>query len=233
MIGVVVPAHDEAHLIGDCLASIGRAAAEPALHNEQVLVVVVLDACSDATGDVARSLGATTLGLTSRNVGIARAAGAHHCLAAGARWLAFTDADSQVAPDWLADQLALADAGHDAVCGTVAVADWQDHDEATQRRYHAAYTDADGHRHIHGANLGIAAAAYRRAGGFPPFACSEDVALVEALLAGGASVAWSARPRVTTSARRDFRAAGGFGATLLRLAGVGIERPAAAPIGAC
>lgn len=76
------------------------------------------------------------------------------------------------------------------------------------------YTDADDHRHIHGANLGLSAAAYHMAGGFPALACSEDVALVESLLEAGVSIAWSAAPRVVTSARIHARAIGGFADTL-------------------
>jgi thymidine phosphorylase len=68
---------------------------------------------------------------------------------------------------------------------------------------------------VHGANLGVSAEAYLRAGGFQALACSEDVALVEALKASGARIAWSAAPRVTTSARTNARARGGFGDTLL------------------
>jgi hypothetical protein len=78
--------------------------------------------------------------------------------------------------------------------------------------------DADGHRHIHGANLGVSARAYRRAGGFPPLACSEDVALIDLLIAAGVRVTWSAAPRVVTSARIDSRVRGGFGDTLAALA---------------
>ena len=50
---------------------------------------------------------------------------------------------------------------------------------------------------------------------FQPVEHNEDVALVEALIANGASIAWSAAPRVVTSARTDFRALKGFGATLV------------------
>lgn len=218
MIGVVVPAHDEARRIGGCLRSIARAAQAPALAGEAVRVVVVLDRCADASGEIALRHGAITQAIDACNVGLARAVGAHDCLAAGARWLAFTDADTRVSPDWLAAQLSLAEAGHDAVCGTVGVHDWRGHPREVRRLYRTGYTDADGHRHVHGANLGVSAAAYRRSGGFEPLACHEDVALVRALLATGATVAWSARPRVTTSARRSFRAPGGFGALLARMA---------------
>lgn len=214
MIAVVVPACNEAEHIGACLRSIEKAAQCARLGDEAVALVVVLDDCSDATGAIARRAGAVVLALDANNVGAARAAGAELALARGARWLAFTDADSVVAPDWLADQLAL-DA--DAVCGTVAIREWGSYGPCMQAHYERTYTDADGHQHIHGANLGVSADAYRRAGGFKPMVSSEDVALVEALRGVGARIAWSARPRVETSARRSFRAPLGFGATLLRI----------------
>jgi hypothetical protein len=80
--------------------------------------------------------------------------------------------------------------------------------------YERNYTDRDGHRHIHGANLGVSAHAYALAGGFSGLSVSEDVALVDALIESGANIAWSASPRVTTSARKDFKIPGGFGTCL-------------------
>ena len=214
MIGVVVPVHNEERLIARCIESIQQAARCTRLRSEPVEIVLVLDACTDASQAIASRRKVTVLSGDLRNVGAARALGAAHCLARKARWLAFTDADTEVAPDWLAGQL---EQGCDAVCGTVHVADWEDHAHATRQHFAARYTDLDGHRHVHGANLGVSAAAYRLAGGFLPLACSEDVALVQALQRCGASIAWSAAPRVVTSARKDFRCAGGFGATLLRM----------------
>jgi glycosyltransferase involved in cell wall biosynthesis len=221
VIGLVIPAHDEGERIGAALRAARRAAAHPALAGEEVRLVVVLDSCVDGTADVVARHGARQLALDARNVGIARAAGAAHCLEAGARWLAFTDADTRVAPGWLAMQLAEARAGADAVCGTVGVHDWKVHGGGAARlreRFARDYMARDGHRHVHGANLGVSAAAYLRVGGFAPLACGEDVALVAALEAAGARIAWSARPRVTTSARTDARARGGFGDTLLAMA---------------
>lgn len=214
MIAVVIPARDEAEFISACVDSVIVAARDTALEGECVAVVVVADSCTDATADLAAARGALALSVDVRNVGKARAAGASVALAAGARWLAFTDADTVVAPDWLAAQLR-----HraDAVCGTVEVEDWGTYGEPMRKHYASTYNDAEGHRHIHGANLGVSAEAYRRAGGFQPLKSSEDVALVNALLSSGAAIAWSATPRVVTSARRDFRAPDGFGATLLRV----------------
>ncbi|MCY7315928.1 MAG: glycosyltransferase [Rubrivivax sp.] len=214
MIAAIIPAHDEADHIGACLQSLRVASRSGRLKGETVLVVVVADDCSDTTATLASQAGASVLSIQARNVGTARGLGAQFALCAGARWLAFTDADSVVGEDWLADQLALES---DAVCGTVAVRHWGNYGARMQQHFERAYTDADGHEHIHGANLGVSASAYLRAGGFKPLASSEDVALVEALRKVGARIAWSARPRVETSARRAFRAPRGFGATLLRV----------------
>ena len=214
MIGIAIPAHNEAEHIGECLASVLAACAHPALQGEPAMVVVVLDDCSDDTARIAAGYPVTLLATQTRCVGAARALGAQRLLASGARWLAFTDADTRVAPDWLAAQLALR---ADVVCGTVEVTDWEVfHGEAATMQAHFArtYFDADGHRHVHGANLGVSASAYLSAGGFAPLACSEDQALVDTLSALGARIAWSAAPRVRTSARQDPRAAGGFGDAL-------------------
>ena len=211
MLAVIVPAHNEAEHISACVQALSVAARCERLNGEAVTVIVVLDACSDATAALARSAGAVTISVNARNVGFARARGADLALQRGARWLAFTDADTLVAPDWLAAQLAL---GCDAVCGTVAVSDWSSHGERTRQHHDTTYRDVDGHRHIHGANLGVSASAYRRVGGFRPLHSSEDVALVEALQACAATIAWSAAPRVVTSSRRNYRAPAGFGAAL-------------------
>lgn len=100
------------------------------------------------------------------------------------------------------------------MCGVITVDKWAGHSIAVQQDFTRTYRDRDGHRHIHGANLGVSAAAYVAVGGFRPLASNEDVALVEALVAAKATVAWSAATRVVTNARLDFRAPQGFVATL-------------------
>jgi len=215
MIAVIVPVCNEEERIGACLRALLHAARHPGLAGEPVRVWVVLNGCTDRSEAIVRNSGAEVVVLEQANVGRARAAGCDQAIAHGARWLAFTDADTIVAPDWFAAQLAL---GADGVCGTVQVDDWSAHGEHApqlDRHFRATYTDRDSHAHVHGANLGVATAAYLAAGGFADLACSEDVALVGTLQRSGASIAWSAKPRVTTSARRDARARGGFGDTLL------------------
>jgi len=235
MIGIVVPAHNEEACIRACLRALGDAARHPGLDGEAVEIVVVLDECTDATGVHAQACGASTVSIRARNVGMARAVGAEAMLERGARWLAFTDADTVVSPSWIVDQLGLR---CDAVCGTVGVADWTPHGENAAllaEHFRETYTDDEGHPHVHGANLGVSAAAYRRAGGFRHLACSEDVAFVDALIASGAHVARSAKPRVVTSARRDARAPGGFADALIHAVVQRLEavsHPMGVPMGA-
>jgi glycosyltransferase involved in cell wall biosynthesis len=211
MIGVVIPAHNEAAHIVTCLQSVLRAAAHPELAGDIVRTFVVVDSCTDSTAALAHACGAETICVTARTVGVARAEGARVALAGEARWLAFTDADCAVADDWLACQLRC---NTEVVCGVIQIDDWTGHHEAVREDFVSTYTDADGHRHIHGANLGLTAAAYVRVGGFPPLEWNEDVALVRALIDSGAEITWSAAARVVTSARVDSRADKGFGATL-------------------
>lgn len=216
MIGVVVPAHNEETLLRDCLDALSKAAAPVRMAGEEVQILVVLDACSDRSEVIAEEQGVDILRVNQRNVGFARRAGAEYMLERGARWLACTDADSKVPEDWLIRQLGF-DA--DAVCGTVAVEDWlPEHSLALRQRYEAGYHAEEGHRHIHGANLGICARAYRRAGGFQPMTVSEDVHLINELQRCGAHIVWTAMISVRTSSRADCRARGGFGDFLKSLA---------------
>jgi glycosyltransferase involved in cell wall biosynthesis len=107
MLGIVIPAHNEQAVIVQCLAVVKKAAQHPGLCGEAVEILVVLDHCTDLTAAHVAQAQVAGLEIEARNVGVARALGAEAMLARGARWLAFTDADTQVAPDWLAEQLAL------------------------------------------------------------------------------------------------------------------------------
>lgn len=233
-IGIVVPAHDEAERLPACLAAIHRAAAAPTLPRTRI--VVVADSCSDGTVRVARRGGAQVVEVARCNAGAARRAGFEHLLSTSVvaldeLWLATTDADSKVPPTWLTTQLRLARAGWDAVAGTVVVGDWRPGQYLLARRFARHYGPLrDDHAHVHGANLGLSATAYRRVGGFPERALAEDHALFEALTRCGAAVARTGAAPVATSGRLDPRAPGGFGSLLRTLGGAGgspLERPAA------
>lgn len=228
-IDVVVPVHDEERELAACLAALRHAARHPALAGISVRLAVVLDACSDRSSDVAeRSLtgfaGARILECRVRSAGAARAVGTRDLATSeagrdpAAVWLATTDADTRVAPDWLARQLAAADAGADAVAGIVEIDDWSEQSRTVRDRFLHHYRSlgtGDGHPHVHGANLGVRSSALTAAGGMPALALAEDHALVERLEASGAVILRTGSVRVRTSARREARAPGGFGELLL------------------
>ncbi|WP_440977396.1 glycosyltransferase [Pseudoxanthomonas winnipegensis] len=214
MIAVLIPAHDEAEVIGRCLASVCHAANHPEL-DEAVIVVVASDRCTDATPDIAASFGACVIQVPMPGgVGLARATAAERAIALGADWLAITDADSEVPSDWLFQQRALQT---DAFCGVVEVSDWLDYAPETACAFEASEPVGVDHGRIHGANMGVSVASYLRCGGFSDATSSEDVALVKALQAFGARIAWSPYPVVRTSARRQAKASGGFSQFLQRL----------------
>lgn len=209
---VVVPAHDEQDWLGGCLTALEAAAAQV---DVPVHVVVVLDACDDGTADVVPP-GTATVEVAHRNVGAARAAGFAAARRGAGSWFATTDADSRVPADWLVRQLEAAQ-DHDVYAGTVRVADWAGRAPGTAAAHGAAYSSADGHRHAHGANLGISAAAYDALGGFAPLAVHEDADLLARARGAGLRIAWVGGSPVTTSARVSHRTPGGFSATLDRL----------------
>lgn len=215
MMGVVVPAHNEEALIGQCLQALRRAALHPDLAGEPVQVLVVLDACADRTGEVAAAHGIDTLSVQHRNVGRTRAAGAIALIERGVSWLCFTDADTAVAPCWLAQQAVWSRGKRaDAVCGVVTVEDWQGFSLHEREHYESLYDDREGHGHVHGASLGISAEAYLRTGGFAPLACHEDADLMQRLKAMGGTIARTNTVRVSTSPRRAGRVVGGFASYL-------------------
>jgi glycosyltransferase involved in cell wall biosynthesis len=222
LVGVVVPAHDEQELLPSCLAALLRAAR--ALRGTPAHLVVVADACRDETARVARRGGAAVVTIGARSVGAARAAGVREVLRhAGPLdpaevWLATTDADTLVPAGWLREQVRCGNQGWDAVAGTIRVADWSGYGPGTRSLFRRRYGAGTGpHGHVHGANLGFRAAAYLRAGGFPPVPTGEDRALVAALTAGGSRVRRAGAPAVVTSARRAARAPDGFSGYLADL----------------
>lgn len=233
-VGVVVPAHNEETLLPRCLNALGVAASAI---DVRVCVVVVLDCCNDssarAIADVEQRAFESLTILTSqaRNVGIARHLGIETLIdrhGPGSLWLATTDADSMVGPQWLHRQLSHAEHGASAVVGTVEVLDWSMQPPRVARRYRARYRSESGHRHMHGANLSMTAAAYLASGGFPPLRSGEDVALISRLGTSGQAIVWAADLPVVTSARRTGRAPNGFAGHLASLAGAA---PAGAALG--
>lgn len=217
-IGIVVPAHNEESLLPGCLEAIAAAVHEVAPVPADIIVVA--DACTDATAELAAAAGAVVVAVRLRSVGEARRAGVARAREGGAEWIASTDADSQVPVDWLSAQARLAAAGADVVVGTVAVSGWSEWPVMLPPLYEHRYAvpDAAGqHGHVHGANLGFSLTGYDRAGGFAPVAVDEDVALVAGARAAGLTVTCTSDIPVRTSARRRARVRGGFASYLADL----------------
>ncbi len=226
-IGIVIPAHNEAVTITKCLAAV-QAAVEQLPSTITATVLVVLDSCSDDTLALVKraqvqSAGDERTGIhylccDYRCVGQVRDLGIRHAIASGATWIACTDADSVVPPDWLIQQVAhIKDQPTDMICGVVSVDSWAHLTPKTRQAYVTHYQDMMGHRHIHGANLSFSSDAYLAVDGFAPLPCHEDVDLVKKFETQGYMITWSNRVRVITSSRLLARATEGFAAFLANL----------------
>ncbi|MEU1117605.1 MULTISPECIES: glycosyltransferase [unclassified Streptomyces] len=255
-LAVVVPAHNEQHRIGACLHSLRRAAARAAPVPVLIVVAadactdataaVAADAGAEVVEIDARNVGAARAAGTDH--ALERLAGAGERLGeAGERlagpwarpagqgvWLAMTDADTTVPEDWLTQQMAWARRGYDAVLGTIRLAPARTgslivarHDaDYFRTRPRTGRATAWEHPHVHGANMGLTAAAYRRVGGFAALPTGEDHDLVGRLVASGHRVARTDRHPVRTAARLRGRAPGGLADLLMTLRPPVWERPA-------
>jgi glycosyltransferase involved in cell wall biosynthesis len=158
--------------------------------------------------------------------------------------LASTDADSRVAPDWIARQLEAIEAGAEAIGGEVRL----DPDEAAAlpdgvlarreadlaaRTAAAAARGPAEHAHFSGASLGVTPRAYRRAGGMAWMAALEDQELEDRLAAAGVAIHRLRPVSVVTAARTEGRAERGLARDLelarwsseRRYAGTGFSLP--------
>ncbi|WP_425838134.1 glycosyltransferase [Microbacterium sp. PA5] len=218
-VAVVIPVHNEADLLRDCLAALSAALAHTGRTYPHVRIsaVVVLDACTDASEEIARSFEVRIHRIEARNVGTARRVGVNDALAAlgdvpsSRIWICTTDGDSTVPDHWLSHQLELHAEGADVALGTVRP------DFADLTAEHAAHwveTHPRGRPagNVHGANLGLRADTYLAAGGFADLDQHEDVELVRAARALGARVTATDDNEVITSGRFWGRTPGGYAA---------------------
>jgi glycosyltransferase involved in cell wall biosynthesis len=223
-IAIIVPACDEEERIALCLKSIHASTRRLQREYPSVScdVVVVLDRCTDQTGSLVASHGDRTITSAVGRVGGARHLGAVDAITRSRHagipdhqvWFANTDADSIVPDTWLATQFTLANAGFDAVIGTVTPAGLDSRLERIWRQRHQL---AEGHNHVHGANLGLRASTYVQAGGFAAVSLHEDLDLVNRVKACTTHWITTHRTNVRTSARIQSRVEGGFASYLADL----------------
>ncbi len=176
------------------------------------------------------------------HVGIARRMAMDIALGLGAPDCAIltTDADTRVGDGWVRELTRLLAGGFDLICGDFEIEDpapevrglqrhplWRMEARyaALQNRVQHACDQVIGRQPVGGAcphyveagaNIALTAGLYRRLGGLPPVACSEDRALVRAAELAGARICYTERAPVQTSGRLDGRAPGGLAATLSR-----------------
>lgn len=247
---VAVPARDEEDRIEACLSALVTQRRPSKVHDEGGFgILLVANNCRDATVPRAREL-LRAAGVPHRVLGVDLPPG--NANAGFARGLALdvaslwierggrqgalltTDADTRVAPDWMARNLAALSAG----CGAVAGRFELDPAEAAalpphlfrRRRTEAAYEAAllalaarldplphdpwPNHWTASGASFALTLSAYRRIGGQPEVEIGEDRALAAALARHDIPIRHDPDIVVTTSARLDGRALGGCAATL-------------------
>ncbi len=223
---IVIPAHNEQRRISRALAavSVARSALPFSISSS---VVVAADSCTDNTWAAARRMmGASDLVLETRHRSAGRArrtataAGLEKISFVSQRvWIANTDADSVVAPDWLTMQVRLANEGARAVAGVVSLAADECDPDLFHRFQRAYLIHHDGtHPHVHGTNLGVRADAYFSVGGWPRIKTGEDQTLWRRLRAAGHPTVSTSSLVVQTSARLRGRAPDGFAKDLANLA---------------
>jgi hypothetical protein len=144
-----------------------------------------------------------------------------------------TDADSQVAPNWIAENLAAFEAGAEAVLGRIDLdGEGKSLPDALHRRgeledtYEGLLTELSWlldplehnpwphHATISGASLGITRTAYCRVGRLPLVRLGEDKALIGLLSRQDGRIRYCPSVHVITSGRTNGRAPGGVADTL-------------------
>jgi hypothetical protein len=248
---VAIPVKDEEERLPACLRALAQQldrSGQP-IPPTLVRVVVFANNCTDQSASLGRSLG-ENWSLDIRVVEASFPPGAAHAGAArraamdiaeawleegGERYgvILTTDADSQVAPSWIAENLAAFEAGAEAVLGRIDLdGEGEFLPDALHRRgeledaYERLLTELSWlldplehnpwphHATISGASLGITRTAYCRAGRLPRVPLGEDKALIALLSRQDARIRYCPAAHVITSGRTDGRAPGGVADTL-------------------
>jgi hypothetical protein len=248
---IAIPVRDEEERLPACLRALAQQHNQlgrpipPAL----VRIVVFANNCTDQSASLARKVGGG-LSLDIRVVEARLPPAAAHAGAArraamdiAEAWLEeqgerdcvilTTDADSQVAPNWIAENLAAFEAGAEAVLGRIDLdGEGKFLPEALHRRgeledaYEGLLTELSWlldplehnpwphHATISCASLGISRTAYCRVGRLPRVPLGEDKALIALLSRQDARIRYCPTIHVITSGRTNGRAPGGVADTL-------------------
>ena len=248
---VAIPVRDEEERLPACLRALAqqRNRLGQSIPPMLVRVVVFANNCADQSAELARKLGGclsldvrvveASLPPSSAHAGAARRA----VMDLAEAWLEeggerdgvilTSDADSQVAPNWIAENLAAFQAGAEAVLGRIDLdGEGKFLPEALHRRgeledaYERLLTELSWrldplehnpwphHATISGASLGVTRTAYCRVGRLPRVPLGEDKALIALLSRQDARIRYCPTAHVITSGRTKGRAPGGVADTL-------------------
>lgn len=261
---VIIPAKDEAEALPAALAALAAQVDTQghALPSGSYEVLVLANNCQDATAEVVRAFAAAhpevvvhvveiSLPPAEAHVGRARrllmdaACQRLELVGRPGAFIASTDADTQVAPTWLASTAAELAAGADAVGGRILMADADPtcpvrRCQLRDATYHLLRARLEDHldpvdhdpwprHHQHfGASFALTATAYRQVGGLPVVPHLEDEALYQLLLRHDLRVRHSPAVRVFTSGRQQGRVAVGLSWQLREWAGLDRQEPVVA-----
>src|SRR6266581_2140534 len=115
MISFIIPAYNEEHELSKTLAAIRTAASGAA---EPYEVIVVDDASTDATPEIAAQASAKVVPINRRQIAAARNAGAR---AAQGKYLFFVDADTRINASHVTEAIAALEAGYAGGSARVAI----------------------------------------------------------------------------------------------------------------
>jgi cellulose synthase/poly-beta-1,6-N-acetylglucosamine synthase-like glycosyltransferase len=248
---VALPVRDEEQRLPACLRALAQQRDQLGQPTQPTLVRIVVFAnnCTDQSASLARRLGKclsldlrvveARLPPAAAHAGAARRAAmdfAEAWLVEGGEWdgvILTTDADSQVAPNWIAENLAAFRAGAEAVLGRIdldgegkLLPDALHQRGALEDTYERLLTELSWlldplehnpwphHATISGASLGITRTAYCRIGRLPRVPLGEDKALIALLSREDAKIRYCPTAHVITSGRINGRAPGGVADTL-------------------
>jgi glucosyl-3-phosphoglycerate synthase len=230
---VVVPARNEEELIGSCLQALAE---QEQVSCKEYEILLVPDRCTDGTETRARDVAAYYPALRlyfldgpgkgsghARRVGMEAACDRLHTVGRPHALISSTDADTVVAPDWIAVQLAAAERGARAIGGRIELADdgtmpeallaWHPTRGASRYRKLLSEPEPSGrteHWQFSGASMALTAAVYQKVGGLEPRYVLEDEQLERVLRRHGIPIERLLSVRVATSARLVGRAGRGL-----------------------
>lgn len=169
-IAVIIPAHNEERLLGTTLEAVKNQSRPP---DE---IIVVDNASTDNTAEIAREAGATVVHCARPGVAYARQAG---LIAASSDWIVSTDADSLPIPEWL-ETLEEHMEGNVALYGPMRFFDVTPFDQSLSEYFYRGFlnfSDFFGRPNLAGANMAFSRLAAIQVGGYPAVKMREDVLL--------------------------------------------------------